>query len=130
MNKIQPHQPVLPAKMQKELDQQLAQISKIGQKVIFALDGVSTVHRFAVFEAISTSTTVSILKKAAEENGMTPELDAHLKQLEQSYFNVMGQIPKEASKKIIQTLIKVDDDNDVFGLIENVKRFFQQLLED
>jgi hypothetical protein len=129
MNEMQINQPGLPVHLQKELDRQLARVSQIGQVVFAALEGVGAIHRFAVFQAISTSTTVSFLKKAAEMNGMTPELDAHLKQLEQGYFNMMKQIPQEAYGKIIVTLKEVQVEKNEVGWFEELKMSFQRLLE-
>ncbi|MBC8552174.1 MAG: hypothetical protein H8D23_21295 [Candidatus Brocadiales bacterium] len=129
MDEIQIYQPSLPAHLQKELDQQLARVSQIGQVVFAALEGISFIHRVSVLQAISTSTTVSLLKKAAATDGMSPELEAHLKQLEQNYFQVMSQIPQEACEKILKAIKDMDIDKPDAGLFAEIKGTFQRLLK-
>jgi hypothetical protein len=124
MSNIIKYQPNLPSNLQRQLDRQNNQMECIAQAAMTAMGEQSKIYSYAMFEAMRTLNTIVMLKKAFPKERMTPETDAALQNLIQSYLYAMAQIPQEAGEMIRQLLEKTSFDTDDDGLLGTLMGLF------
>jgi hypothetical protein len=117
MSNIIKYQPNLPSSLQRQLDRQNNHMECIAQAAMVAMGEQSKIYSYALFEAMRTLNTIVMLKKAFPKESMTPETDAALQNLTQSYLYAMEQIPQEACEMIRQHLKKASFNTDDDGLL-------------